>query len=287
MCWGLFLCLAPFILSCETSQKYASPAQSSAFIPQSFDWSKEGENIFYFRFENKSIPLIYHVIKIDLNASAEYSILLEASPEDSLEKSLSTKDFAKKLAREGHKNFIAINTSPFTGGLFSESHIVGAHRVNNITTSPIASRYAALALNTIKNGTTSTFDVSILPNQSHDIEEYEYAFGGFFAILLEGKEMDFAVESFDSRTSLGYDREKNIIYILLAEGERKRKSIGLSYQQSAKIFKALECVDALEFDGGSSSASYINGRRVLSYPDIRAQKASIAFIIKMLEAQSQ
>ncbi len=67
-----------------------------------------------------------------------------------------------------------------------------------------------------------------------------------------------AVNNLEPRTAIGYTKDQNII-ILVCEG-RSLNAAGLSLVQLAKIFKDLNCVEALNLDGGGSSCMLINGK---------------------------
>jgi len=67
-----------------------------------------------------------------------------------------------------------------------------------------------------------------------------------------------AVNNLEPRTSIGYTKDEKII-IFVCEG-RSENAAGLSLVQLAKIFKDLNCVEALNLDGGGSSCMLINGK---------------------------
>ncbi|MGN6530554.1 MAG: phosphodiester glycosidase family protein [Ginsengibacter sp.] len=67
-----------------------------------------------------------------------------------------------------------------------------------------------------------------------------------------------AVDNLEPRTAIGYTKDQKMI-ILVCEG-RSADAAGLSLVQLAKIFKDLNCVEALNLDGGGSSCLLINGK---------------------------
>jgi exopolysaccharide biosynthesis protein len=67
-----------------------------------------------------------------------------------------------------------------------------------------------------------------------------------------------AINNFEPRTAIGYTKDHKII-ILVCEG-RSSNAAGLSLVQLAKILKDLECVEALNLDGGGSSCLLVNGK---------------------------
>ena len=70
------------------------------------------------------------------------------------------------------------------------------------------------------------------------------------------------------------------LFLLCAEGERKGKSVGLSYQDSSDILLAAGAKDAIQMDGGGSTSLFVNGKNFLSYPSIRKNAVFIGFSMK-------
>ena len=67
-----------------------------------------------------------------------------------------------------------------------------------------------------------------------------------------------AINNLEPRTAIGYTKDHKLI-ILVCEG-RSANAAGLSLIQLAKIFKGLNCVEALNLDGGGSSCMLVNGK---------------------------
>jgi hypothetical protein len=67
-----------------------------------------------------------------------------------------------------------------------------------------------------------------------------------------------AINNHEPRTAIGYTKDQKLI-ILVCEG-RSDRAAGLTLIQEAKIFKDLDCVEALNLDGGGSSCMLINGK---------------------------
>ena len=110
-----------------------------------------------------------------------------------------------------------------------------------------------------------------------NIEDFDYVFGGFFEILKDDKEVEFSYSSRNSRTAAGISSDGKTLFLLVVEGERKNLSRGLSYGECAKILKSAGSSDALEFDGGSSSSLFIEGKNVLLYRNFRKCAAFFGF----------
>jgi len=67
-----------------------------------------------------------------------------------------------------------------------------------------------------------------------------------------------AIYNHEPRTAIGYTKDNKLI-ILVCEG-RSKNAAGLTLIQLAQIFKDLDCVEALNLDGGGSSCMLINGK---------------------------
>ena len=113
-----------------------------------------------------------------------------------------------------------------------------------------------------------------------ELEDFDYAFGGFFVVLREGLVCTEFIRRGDSRTGAGLSADGKTLILLVVEGERPDRSRGLSYPQCGEIFRAMGCSNALELDGGSSSELCINGKSVLSYKVHSRQSNSFGFRVK-------
>jgi exopolysaccharide biosynthesis protein len=67
-----------------------------------------------------------------------------------------------------------------------------------------------------------------------------------------------AINNHEPRTAIGYTKDQKLI-ILVCEG-RSDSAAGLTLIQEARILKDLNCVEALNLDGGGSSCMLINGK---------------------------
>ncbi len=83
------------------------------------------------------------------------------------------------------------------------------------------------------------------------------------------------------RTAMGYTRDNKLI-ILVIEG-RNFNAGGATLTQEAQIFKDLNCLEALNLDGGGSSCLLINGKETIKLSDKMQRPVPAVFIIhKML-----
>ncbi|WP_147635137.1 phosphodiester glycosidase family protein [Treponema pectinovorum] len=243
-----------------------SPYQKESYIPQNIEWQAINRWAEHFVFRGKEIPLIYHLVKIDLSSK---ELKISGYPNDSTKKRAISAKKLSKLFSTG----IFVNTNPYTVG-FSPKKIIGIHKIEGEKFADEAFQYSALAFKKEDDG---GFSGRIIENQKEDeFLDFDYAFGGFFTILKDGKKRYF-YETRDSRSAGGLSADGKILYILAVEGENHKKSLGLSYPECADIFLELGATDALEFDGGGSTSLFIDGKNILSYGSIRKNAAYVHF----------
>lgn len=224
------------------------------YVPEEFDWQEIAPGVEAFDFENPDIPLVYHAVKINLD---NQNLVITATQWER------TSDFAER-----ENCLAAINATPFT-----KTSLVGIYKEKGTIVSHTNSRYGAIAF--------GTDGAKIFESQKEeDFEEFDYAFGGFWVVLKDGEVQQDFVRRQTARSGAGLSADGKSLYLLVVEGERPKKSLGLSYPQCGEIFLAMGCSDALEFDGGGSSDLCIKGRSVLSYRVRRVQGNSIGFKVK-------
>lgn len=73
------------------------------------------------------------------------------------------------------------------------------------------------------------------------------------------------------RTVMGYTPDQKLI-ILMVEGRNKGIAEGASLDQLAKLMVSLGCQEALNLDGGGSSALYVNGQDTIKPSDKEGQR---------------
>lgn len=88
-------------------------------------------------------------------------------------------------------------------------------------------------------------------------------------LLMEnGKTVDQADQAFNTnrhpRTAVGVTKDNRLIAVVV-DG-RSNQSFGMTTPEMAEVMKALDCVDAMNFDGGGSSTAYIRNRGVVNHP---------------------
>lgn len=235
----------------------------ATYVPDVFLWEEVCPGLARFDFENPDFPLRYHAVRIELGA--EDSDGAENSDVAGGLKILTSQweQTAAFAARESCK--VAMNAIPF-----GKSGLAGLHKVDGKLLSRAVARYAALGLQCDADG--RVLSGRIFESQTDGkLEDFNYAFGGFFVVLKEGEVCRDFVRRGDSRSGAGLSADGRTLYLLAVEGELPGKSRGLSYPQCGEIFLAMGCRDALEFDGGGSSELCINGKSVMSYRVRRVQ----------------
>lgn len=271
-----FTFLMFFLCGCASltaaKQQTLTDGQENSFFPDRIEWQSINSTCEYFVFTNKKIPLKWHCVKIDLS-SPQLKITAFPSEQQKLKRGIKISRFAKRT-----ESFVCFNTSPFAKKSSGKKTLVGIHKVEGRVFSPPQQKYSALAF---KRQTDESLKAFVLENQDEKLlEDFDYAFGGFFTVLLNDKIKDFSCESKNSRTAAGITKDGRTLFILVAEGELPFKSRGLSYPDCAQIMQKLGASDCLEMDGGSSSALFIDGRNVLSYPVLWKQATFIGFKIE-------
>ena len=271
------LSVACLLSGCISSRRIESDSinfDSADFIPREFTWQAAAPAIDYFYFENPDIPLVYHVVKVDLaNPLLEIVCYPNSSTKITKEGSfagMTTAAFAKK-----YDCALAINASPFQGRLLKKK-IVGIHLTDGKLISQANPKYSAIAF-TKEDGCRA----QIIQNQSDQLPAgTSFAFGGFFTVLKDGQVLYSFADIYDTRSGVGLSQDGKTLYLLVIEAEHHSRSIGLTYPKCGEIFKALGCSDALELDGGSSTNLCINGKSVLNYRPHRIVANSFGFKIK-------
>ena len=136
-----------------------------------------------------------------------------------------------------------------------------------------------------KNGRVRESDAST--NELFSKWKMKTAIGGGPVLLQNGEikvtnneERMFAGKGINDkhpRTAMGYTRDNKLI-ILVIEG-RNSNAGGASLSQEAQIFKDLDCLEALNLDGGGSSCLLINGKETIKLSDKTQRPVPAVFII--------
>ncbi len=86
-----------------------------------------------------------------------------------------------------------------------------------------------------------------------------------------------AINDKHPRTAMGYTADNKLI-ILMIEG-RNKIAHGATLTQEAQILKDLDCVEALNLDGGGSSCLLVNGKETITVSDAAGQRPVPAVFI--------
>ena len=258
---SLILLFCSIFFSCaslpQQSPEALSAAQEklsleSSYIPSQFEWTPLCRGIETFRFEDKEIPLVYHVVRIDLTEPTLRLCCVKGSVPSAVRKTSCR---------------IAFNATQFETKFLLFNRLKGVCRIEGEEISKPIEKYAALLFDSpLKDGACGQgFRASIVESQTEEaLLGWKNAVGGFFVVLKDGKPCQFEVHSLRARVGVGLTEASKTMYLLVVE---ENKSCGLSYGQCALLFRALGCKDAMEFDGGHSSALYVDGKNVLDgYP---------------------
>ena len=102
---------------------------------------------------------------------------------------------------------------------------------------------------------------------------------GFNQVLKDGKiVITGKSKKIDSRTLIGINKTKDILFLLCVDGERKKISEGATLIKATKIMKEIGAYEAIELDGGGSSTliTKINGKQHQLIPSSKKQFRKVA-----------
>lgn len=85
-------------------------------------------------------------------------------------------------------------------------------------------------------------------------------------------------KDFHPRSGIGYTAGGKLI-LLAIEGRNKGVAEGATFPQMAKIFTDLHCEEALNLDGGGSSALYVQQQNTIKPSDAGGQRAVPAVLV--------
>ena len=298
--FSLFLALS--LTSCASNPVIDADTEPilyprESYIPESFDWQEVQPGIDRFDYTNPNFPIIYHAVRIDLTTPGLELVCTPDAPENattSADDSATTNTGTASASSTPQNRSRRVATSTFAAEQncivainttqFDFSSINGIHKVNGTVLSEPVEKYAVLAFRREQNNEQGTqksaYGAAVFSTQNANIlDNYDFAFGGFFVVLQDSEVLQDYIRRHTSRTGAGISADGHTLYILVAEGEKPLQSEGLSYPQCGEIFKAMGCTDALEFDGGGSTELCINGVSVLSYKNRRTQATSLGFTL--------
>ena len=245
------------------------------------NWQQLAPGINWTKVHNFQIPVIFHIVKINLDTPGLTLNLYPGSkafkpswtdPQNNTVRGIKGITFAEKT-----NSVVTVNTTPYERNSILKRKPSGINFSEGIQYAPARFRYSALAF---YSDSKNHLRAKIIYSQSEKLEpETKAVSGAFFTILKNGEIQPFKTDIFDSRTAAAVNEDGSVLWLLVAEGEHKNKSRGLSYPECAFIFKTLGAREALEFDGGSSTSFFINNHNALSYASLLHNSSWLGFSI--------
>lgn len=240
-----FLLITILLTSCATTKALSQDYLQSAEL---IEWTQLKPGFEITNQKIKELGVSWTCVKIDLALVKKMPVIAAN------EKPFSVKSFARQNALT-----VAINTTPFSMNPKAYKP-TGIIKDNGIILSEQVEQYCALAITT---GNDNTLTCTILKNQTPaEIEKYDYAIGGFFVILKDNQIQEFA-HNRRSRTACGTDSTGQLLYLFAVTPDFSlTDKNGLSYPECAEILKRLGCTNAMQFDGGHSTAMVVQGKSI-------------------------
>ena len=243
-------CCLWYVSGCTTVPTTYTDTPYQPVTREGIHWRSLSPGIEAADIHNPQLPLIVHIVKIDLLNPTVSVITSEAALFKNNRGRLrgeTTRDFALR-----HNTIVAFNAAPFKTRslLFSVYRtIVGIHITDFRRMSMPHERYGALLFYADKTA-------RIIDAQTEELllENVRHAVGGFWTILRNGAVLPQKLHRRDSRTAVGLADNGRTLFVVAVEGENKRKSHGLSFEETARLMRELGADDALQLDGGSSSS---------------------------------
>ena len=256
----LFITVLFLLSSCATTKALS---QDDILPSADLEWTELKTGCEITNQKISELGVSWTCVKIDLEQIVSAPVIAVS------EKPFSVKNFAQQ-----NNLTVAVNTTPFAkdGRLVKTQGIIKDN--GSILSEPVE-KYCALAITTGQDGALSC---TILQNQTAtQIEQYEHAIGGFFVILKNGKIQDFA-QTRRSRTACGIDDSGRTLFLFAVTPDFSlTDKNGLSYSECAAILQNLGCVQAMQFDGGHSTAMVVNGKTVRAPLFQRKVSAALGF----------
>jgi len=242
-----------FIVSCATLSQVEGPAESVEQVSPRW-MALQASGLDYFAGKVARPRIEFYALRVDLTAS---NLRIVAYPGGRSRVGF----FSVKVSSFIRDNGLiaGVNALPFD----PSSEIEGEPRTNiglvvadGVTLSPPHKSFDALVF--YKDGRAAIEAQSDIK----DFESIENAVGGFYRILEHGGLVPRVLNLTDRhpRSAAGISPDNRFLYLLVIDG-RQFKSIGCTEAETALLLRALGATEAINFDGGGSSAM------ALRYPD--------------------
>jgi hypothetical protein len=225
----------------------------AAAVPRQTAWTQLAPGLEMLEWRAPEYALHNIALKIDL---ANPALSITAYPADIDESGVFAAKKPWNFAREASAA-VVINATPFkypSGILSKKRSLAGIFRVGGKELSAPDSRYAAL-------GFMPDNSAFIVPSQTDPIpDDARLVAGGFFSILQDGAIIPMKTASLNARMAVGISEDKKTLFILCVAGTGEIVPRGMTFEECAYTLLMLGASDALQFDGGNSTALVVNGK---------------------------
>jgi len=213
-------------------------------------WHPVTSGINYINGRINSPQIEFHALRIDLNAP-NIQITVKGGGADNSGNTLSAK--VSSFVRDN--NLIAgINALPFDVSSSFEGRPIkniGIVVSSGRMISPASSRYDALVFYKV-SGDQSKRAAVVSQSSITSIENIENAVGGFYQILADGVPAKGTLNK-HPRSAAGISEDGRYLILIVIDG-RRLGSAGATEMETAQILLSLGSWNAINFDGGGSSA---------------------------------
>lgn len=227
-------------------------------------------------------PWAIHIVQADLPVSCD--LAFDVLRAEGREGGRSGREPVSGMVARATKDVLAaVNADFFT----PEGDAVGAEivdgRVTSIADRPtFAWRPGAAPWIGIADGSSSTLDVGWSVGREGGDGETE-AVGGFPDLIDAGARVaDLEVESRPTfaavrhpRTAVGFDSTTETVWLVVVDGRQSPHSAGMTLPELATLFEALGTDEALNLDGGGSSALVVGDAPVNRPSDATGERAVV------------
>ena len=242
-----------FIVSCATLSQVEGSAESLESVSPRW-MTVQASGLDYFAGKVSRPRIEFYALRVDLTEPNLRIVVVPGGSYDGKTVSVRVSSFVRD------KGLLAgINALPFD----AVSDIEGEPRTNvglviadGATFSPPHRNFDALVF--YKDGRVAITAQSEIT----DFDSIENAVGGFYRILEHGELVPRVLNLNDSagvkhprhpRSAAGISPDNRFLYLLVIDG-RQIKSIGSTEAETALLLRALGATEAINFDGGGSSA---------------------------------
>ncbi len=269
-----------FFFSCVSTPVEIQPLDSQQLLPEHFIWESISEEIQICNVSNDEERLYYHLVKIDLTSPRLDLVSFPSSEKDIKNgyfKSPGLKNFVKKSP-----SLIAVNASPFSSTLSgwfsvltSKRANVGILKVNGEVLYPPAPRYDAIIFTKKDESLHADF---ISQKDTESLSQADWAFGGYWIMVKDGKILDYPEHIFNGRTAFGLSFDKKTLYILQVE----KRGRGLSFPECGRILIFAGATEGMQMDGGPFSGLSVGGDFNHHYGQYFKCGSSLGFRLKKM-----